>query len=92
MRRLLYAIALMALLAASSARAAERVDLLLVLAADVSRSVDPIKFQLQREGYAAAIAVVLITATITTNRIITFRIFFLPSNVLHERIPRHPRT
>jgi hypothetical protein len=38
------------------ARAAEKVDLLLVLAADVSRSVDQRKFQLQREGYAAAIA------------------------------------
>lgn len=37
-------------------RAAERVDLLLVLAADVSRSVDNEKFKLQREGYAAAIA------------------------------------
>ena len=32
----------------------ERVDLLLVLAADVSRSVDERKFRLQREGYAAA--------------------------------------
>ena len=31
------------------------VDLLLVLAADVSRSVDDVKFKLQREGYAAAI-------------------------------------
>jgi hypothetical protein len=39
-----------------SLRAAERVDLLLVLAADVSRSVDNEKFKLQREGYAAAIA------------------------------------
>lgn len=36
-------------------RAAEKVDLLLVLAADVSRSVDQTKFQLQRDGYAAAI-------------------------------------
>ena len=34
--------------------AAERVDLLLVLAADISRSVDEVKFQLQRSGYAAA--------------------------------------
>jgi hypothetical protein len=34
--------------------AAERVDLLLVLAADISRSVDEVKFQLQRLGYAAA--------------------------------------
>ena len=38
------------------AHAAEPVDLLLVLAADVSRSVDAEKFQLQRAGYAAAIA------------------------------------
>ncbi|HEY1310994.1 MAG TPA: DUF1194 domain-containing protein [Pseudolabrys sp.] len=38
------------------ARAAEPVDLLLVLAADVSRSVDAGKFKLQREGYAAAVA------------------------------------
>jgi hypothetical protein len=37
-------------------QAAEPVDLLLVLAADVSRSVDSQKFQLQREGYAAALA------------------------------------
>src|SRR5512140_2696801 len=36
--------------------AAEHVDLLLVLASDVSRSVDHPKFLLQREGYAAAIA------------------------------------
>ena len=36
--------------------AAEQVDLLLVLASDVSRSVDHPKFLLQREGYAAAIS------------------------------------
>lgn len=48
--------AVLALVAAPlSARAAESVDLLLVLAADVSRSVDHAKFQLQRDGYAAAI-------------------------------------
>jgi Protein of unknown function (DUF1194) len=38
------------------ARAGADVDLLLVLAADVSRSIDATKFQLQREGYAAAIS------------------------------------
>jgi hypothetical protein len=43
-----------ALFAASPAQT-EPVDLLLVLAADVSRSVDSQKFQLQREGYAAAL-------------------------------------
>lgn len=44
------------LVAASSARAAERVDLLLVLASDVSRSVDQVKFKLQRDGYIAALS------------------------------------
>jgi hypothetical protein len=40
----------------TAASAAEQVDLLLVLAVDVSRSVDAGKFQLQREGYAAALS------------------------------------
>jgi hypothetical protein len=38
------------------ARADEQVDLLLVLAMDVSRSMDQPKFELQRRGYAAAIS------------------------------------
>jgi hypothetical protein len=38
------------------ARAAEEVDLLLVLAVDVSRSIDQPKFQLQRDGYVAAVS------------------------------------
>jgi uncharacterized protein DUF1194 len=55
MSRLLLALA--ALLGAQpAARGAEPVDLLLVLAADVSRSIEQPKFQLQREGYAAAVA------------------------------------
>lgn len=49
-------IALTASLQAHGARAAEPVDLLLVLAADVSRSIDQSKFALQRQGYAAALA------------------------------------
>jgi hypothetical protein len=53
LRILLTVISLVA--ATLPARAAEAVDLLLVLAADVSRSVDHPKFQLQRDGYAAAI-------------------------------------
>jgi hypothetical protein len=40
---------------APTARAAEEVDLLLVLSSDVSRSIDAPKFKLQRDGYAAAI-------------------------------------
>ena len=38
------------------ARAAEPVDLALVLVSDVSRSVDDTEFRLQKEGYAAAFA------------------------------------
>lgn len=53
MRRLLLAIGL-TVLAALPGRA-ETVDLQLVLAADVSRSVDDNEFRLQREGYAAAL-------------------------------------
>src|SRR5215471_7135979 len=41
------------LICAGGARA-ETVDLLLVLAADVSRSIDDTEFNLQRKGYAAA--------------------------------------
>jgi hypothetical protein len=44
-----------ALLGVATPVVAEPVDLLLVLSADVSRSVDATKFQLQRNGYAAAI-------------------------------------
>lgn len=56
MARLRILLSMLALFAATlPSRAAEAVDLLLVLAADVSRSVDQPKFQLQRDGYAAAI-------------------------------------
>lgn len=55
LRRIIFPIAL-TIASTLAAPAAEQVDLLLVLAADVSRSVDSQKFQLQREGYAAALA------------------------------------
>jgi hypothetical protein len=56
-RALRISLAVVALMAAATAaRPAERVDLLLVLAADVSRSVDQPKFKLQRDGYAAALS------------------------------------
>ncbi|TMJ33008.1 MAG: DUF1194 domain-containing protein [Alphaproteobacteria bacterium] len=44
------------LIAPALAPAADKVDLLLVLSADVSRSIDHPKFLLQREGYATAIS------------------------------------
>jgi hypothetical protein len=49
-----FLVALMALAATCHPVLAETVDLLLVLAADVSRSVDEQEFGLQRQGYAAA--------------------------------------
>src|SRR5436189_3586806 len=55
-------------LAPPVAHAAEQVDLLLVFAADVSRSIDQPKFQLQREGYAAAIADQRVLEAITIGR------------------------
>ena len=53
-RLLVFAASILVL--ATPSRAEESVDLLLVLASDVSRSVDTRKFQLQREGYAAALS------------------------------------
>jgi hypothetical protein len=64
---------LVALVAAAGAtagpvRAAEQVDLLLVLASDVSRSVDAQKFQLQRDGYASAFSNARVLDAITSGR------------------------
>jgi len=56
LRVLLAAALTMGVLPPVAARAADDVDLLLVLAADVSRSINDSKFQLQRNGYAAAIS------------------------------------
>jgi hypothetical protein len=55
-RTLLILLFLCVALIPTAALAAEQVDLLLVLAVDVSRSVDATKFQLQREGYVAALS------------------------------------
>jgi len=54
-RLLVFVIAAAVLVGSPVARAAEEVDLLLVLSSDVSRSIDARKFKLQRDGYAAAI-------------------------------------
>ncbi len=53
---LLASLVVAAALVPAAAKAADDVDLLLVLAVDVSRSIDAAKFQMQREGYAAAVA------------------------------------
>ena len=58
LRRLVLFLLLPCFLAAgpSAPRAAERVDVLLVLAVDVSRSISDEKFELERRGYAEAFA------------------------------------
>jgi hypothetical protein len=58
-------------------RAAEKVDLLLVLASDVSRSVDAEKFKLQREGYAAAIGDKRVIDAVTAGRNKRIAVLFL---------------
>ena len=45
----------LALLAGAGTARAQNTDLLLVLAADVSRSIDQDEFDLQRKGYASAL-------------------------------------
>ena len=52
--RTLVVVGLIAIAGWTPTCAAERVDLLLILAADVSGSMDDSKFDLQRSGYAAA--------------------------------------
>ena len=51
-----FALAAIVLPATPSKADTQDVDLLLVLAADVSRSIDDAKFKLQRDGYASAIS------------------------------------
>jgi Protein of unknown function (DUF1194) len=65
---IVFAAILAAILVPAAASAAEDVDLLLVLAVDVSRSIDANKFQLQREGYAAAVADPQVLEAIGTGR------------------------
>ena len=56
MRSAVAAAMFLALMALTGAARAQSTDLLLVLAADVSRSIDEGEFTLQRKGYAAALA------------------------------------
>ena len=56
MRCAFAALTLLALLAFGGEARAQNTDLLLVLAADVSRSIDEGEFELQRKGYAAALS------------------------------------
>jgi Protein of unknown function (DUF1194) len=66
MARLVALLSLMLALIAPAVRAAEPVDMLLVLAVDVSRSVTEPKFRLQREGTAAALTDPAVVKAITS--------------------------
>jgi hypothetical protein len=68
LRRIVRAVVLVGFVLSPLAVRAADVDLLLVLAADVSRSVDAAKFQLQRDGYAAAISDPRVLDTIRAER------------------------
>jgi hypothetical protein len=57
-----------AALVPTAAFAGQDVDLVLVLAADVSRSIDATKFQLQRDGYVAAVSDPRVLDTIRSGR------------------------
>src|SRR5450631_4123040 len=87
MRRLLWCVVLLVSAIAPLARAAEPVDLLLVLAADVSRSVDAEKFQLQREGYAAAVANPRVLDAIRSGRNGRIAVLFVESTGRRQRKP-----
>ena len=56
MRSAIVPLTFLALLLLSGGARAQNADLLLVLAADVSRSIDDGEFELQRKGYAAALS------------------------------------
>jgi hypothetical protein len=72
---------------APSARSAEKVDLLLVLASDVSRSVDAEKFKLQREGYAAAISDRRVLEAIAAGRNKRIAVLFLEwSGIANQKV------
>jgi hypothetical protein len=71
----------------TSAHAAERVDLLLVLAADVSSSMEESKFQLQRSGYAVAFADPRVIAAIRAGSIGRIAVAFVEwSGIVQQKI------
>jgi hypothetical protein len=67
-RLLLYVVLIAAGALVSGPASAETVDVALVLAADVSRSVDNVEFRLQREGYANALVSARVLKAIAAGR------------------------
>ncbi|HXP06313.1 MAG TPA: DUF1194 domain-containing protein [Stellaceae bacterium] len=86
MKRLILA-ALVAVFAAAAPARAGDVDLLLILAADVSRSIDDVEFNLQRKGYAAALSDPNVLAAIASGPNRSIAICFIEwSDTLDQKI------
>jgi hypothetical protein len=77
MRSAVWAAMFLALLALPEAARAQSTDLLLVLAADVSRSIDESEFALQRKGYSAALTDPRVLAAIRGGATGTIAICFI---------------
>ena len=77
MRCAFAALTFLALLAFGGETRAQNTDLLLVLAADVSRSIDEGEFELQRKGYAAALSDPRVLAAIRSGSNGTIAICFV---------------
>jgi len=77
MRPAFAALTFLALLAFGGETRAQNTDLLLVLAADVSRSIDEGEFELQRKGYAAALSDPRVLAAIRSGSNGTIAICFV---------------
>src|SRR6201987_5207871 len=77
MRGALSAAVALALLAFGGGARAQNTDLLLVLAADVSRSIDEAEFDLQRKGYTAALTDPRVLAAIRGGSTGTFAVCFV---------------
>src|SRR3954452_21939728 len=86
-RRLMVGIAVLAslVLGSSALRATEPVDLALVLAVDVSRSIDEQEFQLQRHGYAAALTNPRVLTAITSGTFRGIAISYVEWSTDHEQ-------
>ena len=84
--RYIFAALFAGLLGIGAARA-ETVDLLLILAADVSRSIDDVEFNLQRKGYAAALSDPKVLAAIASGPTRSIAVSFVEwSDTLDQKV------
>lgn len=87
LRRLMGGILVLAslVLCSPAMHAAELVDLALVLAADVSRSIDEHEFQLQRQGYATALTSPRVLHAITSGSFRGIAVTYVEWSTDHEQ-------